>query len=214
MTTHVPRRLLLLGLPLGAAACASGEPAPLPPLVSGYRHLTPIRLNVAQIEIVEPASGVVRVDQPAPLRPDTEMRRMAEERLVPAGVGGTARFVIRAAEFRRESVAQNTGIAAIFAGEPGERLSCRVALRLELRDAEGQAAQVEAEARRSRTLPDGSSAAARRRAAEEIVRQAMDDLNVEFEFQARRVLRTWLVDTAVPAPALVEREDLGRPRPR
>ncbi|QYU70136.1 hypothetical protein J4558_08465 [Leptolyngbya sp. 15MV] len=65
--------------------------------------------------------------------------------------------------------------------------------------------------RRSRSLPDGTSATARQRAAEEIVRQAMDALNVEFEFQIRRVLRAYLVDTTVPAPEIVEREDLPRP---
>jgi hypothetical protein len=208
----IPRRALLLGLPL--AACASDEPATLPRLVQGYRHLTPLRLNVAELVIAEPAAGAVSISQPAPLRPDAEMRRMAEERIIPSGTSGSARFVIRAAEFRRERLAGSGGITAIFAGDPGERLTCRVALLLEVRSAEGQAGQVEAEARRTRTLPEGTSQPARRRAAEEIVRQAMDDLNVEFEFQLRRVLGSWLVDVAVPPPAPVETETLPRPRPR
>lgn len=208
----IPRRALLLGLPL--AACASNEPATLPRLVEGYRHLTPLRLNVAELTIAEPAAGAVVVSQPAPLRPDAEMRRMAEERIIPAGTSGTARFVTRAAEFRRERLGGSGGITAVFAGEPGERLTCRVALLLEVRNAEGQAGQVEAEARRTRTLPEGTSQAARQRAAEEIVRQAMDDLNVEFEFQLRRVLGSWLVEVAVPPPAEVQQENLPRPRPR
>jgi len=212
MGIPLPRRTLLLGLPL--AACASSEPAPLPRLIDGYRHLTPLRLNVARLDIVEPTPSVVRVTPPAPVRPEAELRRMAEERIVPSGTAGTARFVTRAAEFRRERLSGSGGITAVFAGDPGERLTCRVALLLEVRGADGQAGQVEAEARRTRTLPEGSSAAARQRAAEEVVHQAMDDLNVEFEFQLRRVLAGWLVEVAVPAPAQVQQENLPRPRPR
>jgi hypothetical protein len=210
----IPRRLVLLGLPLAAAGCATDDPAALPPLVTGYRHLTPLRLNVGEIVFPDPAAAVVRVDLPAPLRPEVEVRRMGQERLVASGTAGQARFVVRTAEFRRERLAPAGGLAGLFSGEPGERLTCRVGAELELRDAEEQAARVEAEARRSRTLPDGTSAAARLRAAEEIVRQAMDDLNVEFEFQVRRVLRAWLVEIAVPGPDAVEREDLERPPPR
>ncbi len=214
MTPTLKRRTLLLGLPLAAIGCATDEPTSLPPLVTGYRHLTPLRLNVGEIAFVDPAAAVVRVDAPAPLRPEAEIRRMGEERLIASGTAGQARFVVRAAEFRRERLTPAGGLTGLFAGEPGERLTSRVGVEFELRDAEGQAARVEAEARRTRTLPDGTSPAARQRAAEEIVRQAMDDLNVEFEFQVRRVLRAWIVDVSVPAPGAVEREELGRPAPR
>jgi hypothetical protein len=88
--------------------------------------------------------------------------------------------------------------------------------RLEIASAEGQRVGfVEAQARRQRTLPGGSSEAARRRAAEETVRQAMEELNVEFEFQIRRALRDWLVEGAAAPPPLgapggIQREDLPR----
>jgi hypothetical protein len=201
-------------LPLLLAGCATGgEPEPLPPLVTGYRHLTPIRLNVAEVDIPEPASGAVRVDQPAPLRPEAEMRRMAEERLVPMGTAGRARFLIQAAEFRRER--QSGGGGGLFSGTPGERLSVRMAARLEIVGADGQRTGfVEAEARRQRTVAGGASDGARQRAAEEVVRQAMEELNVEFEFQIRRALRAWLVEGAatapppVGAPGGIQREDL------
>ena len=60
--------------------------------------------------------------------------------------------------------------------------------------------------------------ASRPRAAEALLRNAMDDLNVEFEFQLRRVLRDWLVQVApgadgtlpAPPPAGVTREELPR----
>jgi hypothetical protein len=203
------RRFLLLALPLGACATMGDDQEPLPPLVTGYGHLTPIRLNVASIDVPTPSPGSVRVDEPAPLRPDAEMRRMAEERLSAAGTAGQARFFILAAEFRRE----RTGSGGLFAGEPGERLNIRLRCRLEIFGVDGERAGfIEAEARRMRTVPSGAGIAARRRAAEDAMRQAMEELNIEFEFQVRRALRAWLLEAA-PAtlgPGGIEREDLPR----
>jgi hypothetical protein len=213
----LPRRSLFLAFPLVAGACAGGEePAALPPLVSGYRHLTPIRLNVAEVEVVDPAAGAVRVDEPAPLRPEQEMQRMAQERLMPTGTVGRARFIVERAEFRRERLPPAGGLTGLFAGDPGERLTVLLQSRLEVLSGEGERVGfVETQARHQRTLPDGTSAAARRRAAEEAVRQAMQELNVEFEFQIRRALRPWLVEGAAPpsvplGPGGIEVEELPR----
>ena len=130
---------------------------------------------------------------------------MAEDRLVAMGTEGTARFLVSNATLVRE---------------PGDRLSCRLLCRLEILSAEGRpAAFVEAEARRTRTLSDRATMPARLRATEELVRGAMEELNVEFEFQIRRTLRAWLVEGAAPpiapsgAPAggeTIQREDLPR----
>lgn len=209
------RRTLLLALPLAVAGCGGGEPpAALPPLVTGYGHLTPLRLNVATIEVTEPVPAAVRVDEPMPLRPEREMLRMAQDRLIPMGTQGQARFLVQAAEFRRERLPAEGGLTGLFAGEPGERLTTRLQARLEVLSPEDgrRVGFVEAEARGQRTLPAGTSEADRRRAAEEVVRRAMDQLNVEFEYQVRRALRGWLVEGANPAadPAAIEREDLPR----
>ncbi|MGK7870631.1 hypothetical protein [Falsiroseomonas sp. E2-1-a20] len=207
------RRHLLkaaLGLPLLPAACASApEPPPLRPLVEGYRHLTPLRLNVLDIEIEPPLPGVVQVTEPAPMRPDVELRRMAEHRLVPIGTEGRARFVIANARFVRQRLAGG----GMFSGEPGERLTVELAVRVEILAGPEAArvAFVEAQAQRSQTVADGATPATRLRAAEDVVRQAMEAMNVEFEFQMRRTLRAWLAEGLTPnapAPVPVEREDL------
>jgi hypothetical protein len=207
------RRHLLkatLGLPL-LSACASTPPElpPLRPLVDGYRHLTPLRLNVLDIEIAPPAPGVVQVMEPAPTRPDVELRRMAEHRLVPIGTEGRARFVIANARFIRQPLPGG----GLFSGEPGERLTVELAVRVEILAGPDAArtAFVEAQAQRTQTVASGATAAARRLAAEEVVRQGMEAMNVEFEFQMRRTLRAWLaegVTPTAPAPVPVEREDL------
>jgi hypothetical protein len=148
------------------------------------------------------------VDEPAPVRPEREMLRMAEDRVAAMGTAGKARFLVQAAEFRREPLSSG-GLASVFAGQPGERLTCRLNCGLEIISPEGsRVAFVEAQAMRQRTLPDGATD--RQRAAADLVRQAMEALNVEFEFQVRRVLRDWLVEGTAPPAGGVEVEDLPK----
>ncbi|MFC7551255.1 hypothetical protein ACFQU7_01500 [Pseudoroseomonas wenyumeiae] len=68
----------------------------------------------------------------------------------------------------------------------------------------------EAEVRRSATLAD-EGPASRARAADQIVRQAMDDLNVEFEFQIRRNLRDWVMtgEPGAVSATPIQQESLG-----
>lgn len=210
------RRLMLrlpLALPVVLAGCADRDERPLPALVSGYRHLTPVRLNVLEIEIPDPAPGVVAVAPSARLRPDTEIRRMGQERLVPVGTAGSARFLVTRARFTREGLPPAGGLTSLIAGEPGERFSCELACRIEVMSAEGgRLGFAEAQARRSQSVAEGASATARSSAADAVVRLAMAALNVEFEFQIRRALRAWLVEGNQPlTPAPVEREELSRP---
>ncbi len=216
----MPTRRLLLMLPLAAAACGRREPEPataLPPLVSGYSHLTALRLNVAEVEVPEPGPGAVQVQGAAPLNPAQEMRRMAQERLLPVGASGEARFRIDRAQLLRERLPTSGGLAGAFRREQAERLSCDLLCRLEVASSDGaRTGFVQAAARRTRTLEEGIAPAASARAAEELVRQTMDELNVELEYQVRRTLRDWLVEGVAPAAAVppepVGREELPQPQ--
>jgi hypothetical protein len=201
--------LAVAGLAALSACGGREEPVAAAPTVTGYGHLTPLRLNVAEIEVAPPAEGAVQVAPPATARPEREMARMAEDRLRAVGITGTARFVVDSAVLTRAALPQSGGW---FSRDPGERLSCTLRCRVEVLSGEGRRIGfAEAEARRTRTLEDGASNAARARAMEELLRQTMDDLNVEFEYQLRRNLRAWLMDTLPSGPAggtPVEREDL------
>lgn len=201
----------LLTLPLALAACGGNRdaaPDPLPPLVTGYGYLTPIRLDVHDVLVEPPAPGVARVSQPAPLDPPAEMERMVRERIVPAGTAGSARATIRAAEFRRERLSGG----GLFAGEPAERFSVLLRIRLDVSAPDGRTGFIEAEARRQRTTESGLDQATRDREAAAVIRQAMDDLNVEFEFQIRRSLRSWIVQAVTPPSGAdgVQVEELPR----
>ena len=191
---ETPRRALLLA-PLVLTGCAAGGDEPPPPLVEGYAHLTPLRLNVREIVVEPPGLGPARrVDQPAPVDPVAEMERMARERLFAAGLSGRAVFSIETASLARQRL---SGGGFLFA--PEERATVVLRGRLEVQAGEGgPGGFATAEVRRTATGPADGSEASR---AATLVRRAMEDMNVELEFQVRRNLRPLLV-TAPPGPGV------------
>jgi hypothetical protein len=196
----MPTRRLLLLLP-ALAACAGPAETPLNPAPPRFDFLLPLRFDVGAVEHVPALPGATsRADTPAPLNPAALAAQMGRERVFAAGTEGTARFVVERATLTRS----RTGEAGLFA-QGTERLTCDIAVRVELVDAAGtRLGFARAEARRAANGPAGSAGL-----AERTVRQAMDDLNIEFEFQVRRTLRDRLV-SVTNEPGSVEREDLPR----
>jgi len=187
-------------LPFVAAGCGGSEPPPVPLAPIAYRYLTPLPLNVADIVIApsDPPGGAGDLGATLEPRPAEAVRTMGRDRLTAVGTVGGARFAVT-----RASLLRGTGI------------SCVVGCRLEILGADGgRLGFVEAEARATATGTEASRADAPAR----LLRRALDDLNVEFEFQLRRNLRAWLVVVppgtvgAVPAPppGSIAREELPR----
>ena len=207
MMPTTTRRRVALFLPLLAAACASGDTTPPLRRAPSYGYLTPLRLNVLDIEVV-PAlqSPAYRVDGPAPLSPLALAEQMGRERLVPVGTTGRARFVVDTASLIRDGASSG----GLFT-QASERLSVLVHVRVEILSSDGRRVGfTEAEVRRSASVIN-EGPASQSRNADQIVRQAMDDLNVEFEFQIRRSLRDWLMtgEPGVVPAAPIQQESLG-----
>jgi hypothetical protein len=197
----MPTRRAALLLPLLAACSGQQEPAPVLSGPMRFNHLIPLQLNVARIEVLEggPPPQVGDIGTRLSPSPAEAVRIMGQDRLLPVGTAGEARFAVTH--------------AAMIQGR--DSLTCLVGCRLEILSAEGQRMGfVEAQSRRAVSGAD----ATRPRAAEALLRQAMDDLNVEFEFQLRRALKDWLVQAtpgadgtmAAPPPAGVTVEELPR----
>ena len=207
----IGRRPALLALPplLGIAACAGSQDAPAPTRPDGYAWLTPLRLNVAAVEVADPVpGGAIRADPPTPLVPAAEVARMGRDRLSAVGMAGAARFTVETASLVRQTL----GGGGLFS-DPSERLTCILRCRVEILGADGRrVAFAEAEARQVATRPEGGASTPARNAAEVVVR-AMEDLNVEFEVQVRRSLRDWLSETATsaPTPEIIGPEPAGSP---
>ena len=196
----IARRTVLL-LPLFAAACASDEvPENFP--TPSYSYLTPLRLNVASIQIDDrtpPVPAGDRVMTLAPLRPADALKQMAIDRLAPGGTAGRAVFVIDQAWLRRV----------------GDGVEGRMSVHLDIYA--GGASRVgfaEAQVARRRVSTDTSENP--RTVLYNFVTQMMSDMNVEFEYQVRRSLKEYLQDTSItaPPPAPVQSQDLAPPVPQ
>ncbi|MBL6076510.1 hypothetical protein JMJ56_00750 [Belnapia sp. T18] len=197
----MPDRRSILLLPLLAAACGGRlEPVPLPSGPLGYKYLSPLPLNVAGIDIAEEAPSPVPGDIGARLSPSAPeaVRIMARDRLIAVGTTGQARFTVSQAQVIQSQDALTS------------LLGCRLEILSGLGSRVGFA---EAAVTRSVSGPE----AKRPNAPEALLRRAMDDLNVEFEFQLRRALKDWLSQTtpdpdggmAAPGPGQVGVEDLS-----
>jgi hypothetical protein len=190
-----------LVLPFLLAACG-GDDEPgrqkgrdFPPLRYGY--LPPLRLNVRRIDMADgfvPPSGDDEIGGASPASPGETLFAMARDRLKPVGANGQGVFQLQTASITRRRDALN-GVLAV---------------RLDVRnDDGGETGYAEARVTASRNGSIGD----RRAAAYDILKSMMDDMNVELEFQIRRQLRSWLLDTPPEPKAAEPVEKLPLPPP-
>jgi hypothetical protein len=187
---------LALALPLLAAACASDDAsAPardFPPL--RYDYLAPLDLNVASVEIG--SNFVPASDGPAalaPVPPVEVLEQMARDRLRADGSSGKAVFVV-----------DDASIVPVPGGLAGT-----MAVHLDVLTGDGTRAGY-AEARVSQVYTGPTSDT--RAVVYGLIKQMMDHMNVEFEYQVKRTLHDWLQQTqTAPPPAPVQQQELGPP---
>ncbi|MCS6921124.1 MAG: hypothetical protein NZM07_04265 [Elioraea sp.] len=215
------RRTVVAAISAVLAGCAAPAEPPRPVLRPfDYTHLLPIRLDVAEVEIVEawvPPRAPPYVDHRAPIEPRVAVRRMLEDRLQAWGRQGRARAVILEASLIEQRLPREGGVGALFTTQQSERYTLTLSVRLEVEGAAGGSGSAQATVTRTRTVAEGTSLAAREAVWHEMLVSAMDDpqgLNVEFEFQVRRALRAMLAPEGAaraPAGGGIERQDLPSP---
>jgi len=180
------RRFVLL-LPLLIACCGDNErPVParahFPPL--RYSYLPPINLNVQRVEMDEgffPSTASGEIVAQSPVDPVDTLFAMARDRLKPMATSGTARFGIRTVSIVRR----------------GNAISGELAVRLDVRDAEGTNsgyAEARATAEHTGPVPD------QRSVIYDMMKSMMDQMNVELEFQIRNKLRSWVAEPPAATP--------------
>jgi hypothetical protein len=186
-------RILVLGLAL--AACAPPPPEPLYPQIT-FRNLAPFRLAVASVELVEayqPPLRAPHVEHESPVPPAVPLRQWVGERLVAAGGAGTARATIRDARITETALPVNQDFEATLRTEQVARFDGRVELVIEVLDERGTLAGVQAEATRSRTLPEDATLRERDEILFQIAEDLANDLNRVLEENIPRHLGAYLV---------------------
>lgn len=195
MTRAFPRRPLVpLLISIALTACARHRergPA-LEPL--SYDYLTPIRLNVASVEVQQRYTpGPADLSPLAPTPPAAAIRQMAQDRLQALGTSGRAVLAVNDSSIVRR----------------GDAYEGSFAVELDIyTSADDRTAFAEARARGRRAITSGES---EREALYALTRTLMDQLNVEFEYQIRRNLRSWVLDAPAAPAEPVDEETLPPP---
>ena len=184
MTRAMPKRRLVLALPLLFAACGSPEPETYAPL--SWDYLPPIPLNVASVEVDQrffPSGVSPDVTPQAPIKPVDALRTMASERLRVFGSTGKAVFVIQDASLVRRdgAISANLIVTLAIHREGGER-----------------AAYVEARV----TRRDQGGSGSLRHSLYQTVKSMMDQMNVELEFQIRRNMKEFITEPTAASTAV------------
>ncbi|HUB12056.1 MAG TPA: hypothetical protein VMB34_08870 [Acetobacteraceae bacterium] len=177
---RLTRRASLL-LPCLLAACGGGEQT-FPPL--RYNYLPPIRLNVAGISVEQrfyPSGLPPDITSQDPVHPVEAMHAMADDRLQAVGTSGQAVFAITNAALTKR----------------GDVITCALAVELEIYPTPGvRSGFAQAVASRQHIGSVDDMAAT----LYDVTKNAMNALNVEFEYQVQRNLQPWLATTTAVQP--------------
>ncbi len=161
-----------------------------------FANLPPLVFNLAQIEIVERYVAPLRaphVGHLFPTPPMVALKIWVQDRLHAAGTSGVLRVTIGEASATMSPLETNTDIEGLFTREQAERLDARLLVTIEVVDAAGAVrGHATADARRSRTLPEGITLNERERIYEEITEALLNDYNASQEQGIRQYLGAYL----------------------
>lgn len=160
-----------------------------------FADLPPLVFDLGGIEIVEPAAArhPSDVDHLLPNPPAVAARLWADDRLQTSGHAGLLRVRIEEASARLTPLAINTDLEGLFTKEQAEQLDVRLRVTIEAVDGSGAVrGHATADARRSRTLPEGISLNERERLYDQVVAALLQDFNASQEQAIRQYLHIYL----------------------
>lgn len=196
----LPRRILLCAALTGPLAACGGDTPPRVFEAPDYSNLRKVELNVADVEIndTDPPPDPRDMALLAPNKPADVLRSMARTLLVPSASAGRAVFTVKQASI----VLQR------------DQLLGNMAVRLDVTSPDGLSHGF-AEARVTQTHEyDNDGPNATRAALDDLVRQMMTRMNVEFVYQVRNTLHAYLATTpTAPVAQPVQSETLAPPTP-
>ena len=186
--------VLLLGVAAIAAGCEIVPPRheSTPP---SFAALAPLVFDLGRIEVVErpAAPHPDDVEHLFPTPPAVAIGLWVTDRLRASGTIGVLRVTVDEASARSTPLTTNTDFEGLFTEEQAERLDLRLRVTIEAIDASGQVnGSATADAKRSRTLPEGITLTERERLYDETVKALLHDYNASQEQAIRQYLQLYL----------------------
>lgn len=156
----------------------------------GFKHLGPLKLNVARIDVVShyrPTHQSPYVEHLFPTPPAKAIQIWAKDRLRAVGKTGSARLVITKASAIEVKLTKKTGLKAAFTKQQAFRYDLAADATLELTFPNGSA-DVRAQASRFSSLGEDASINERNKVWFELTEALMGDFNAEMEKNLARFL--------------------------
>lgn len=195
MTGFIRRNWIVAAVLLLAACTDAPPPTNFPRLT--YAHHGTFALDVSEIEIVDAYQPTLRapnVDHLMPVAPAAAARQWARDRLTAAGSSGRrAVFTIDDGAVTETPLRRKSGVRGALTVDQSERYDAVLAVRLEIFDIAGRRVGVaEANARRSRSVPEDITLNAREKIWFSITETLANDLNAELDRAIPKFLGRYL----------------------
>jgi len=171
------------------ASCAVPAPSPAYPEIT-FGHLSPIRLNVAEIDIVEnyvPPHRAPNVEHNFPMTPLAAMRQWAVDRIEAAGATRRGRVIIEDARVVAVLLPIRKGLQGLFYKEQEIRYDATLEARVEVRAERGyRDSYATARVTHSRTVPEEMTLSERDQLFFAMTENLMQQLNSVLEANMRQ----------------------------
>ena len=188
-------RILLAFLVVALAACSSAPPKPGFPQIT-FTHLPPIRLDVAQVQVVEqytPPQQAPNVEHTMPVSPAAVMHRWAADRLRPVGPSGVATLAIKDASVVAQPLEKVGGVRGMLTEQQEVRYVGNLVVELQVSTAGGLGTGfASAAATRTVTAPENITLNQRDKILFELTEALARDLNATLEANIRAHLMPFL----------------------
>tara|TARA_A100001037_G_scaffold306641_1_gene353581 strand:+ start:3798 stop:4394 length:597 start_codon:yes stop_codon:yes gene_type:complete len=176
--------LLLIGL----TSCAVPAPTPTYPEIT-FSHLPTIRLNVAEVDIIEnyvPPHRAPNVDHLFPITPMAALRQWVVDRIEAAGQTRRGRVIIEDARVVAVALPVRKGLQGLFYKEQEVRYDAAMEARVEVRSDRGyRDSFATARVVRSKTVPEEMTLAEKDELFFKLTEDLIKDLNSVLEANIR-----------------------------
>lgn len=150
-----------------------------------YQHLPPIRLDVAEIVVVEAYESPKTppyIDHLFPLRPSSVAARWAKDRLQAGGRDGQATYTVRVAEAKETPLERSSGLTGIFTEDQSDRYDLIMQVDLEVLRMQPVAnGKISAQVQRSQTVGEDMTLNEREAVWYQMTESAMNELDGKLE---------------------------------
>jgi len=161
-----------------------------------FSHLPTIAFDVGYIEVVENYRSPLispNIEHNFPIPPIVAIKRWVRDRVEAVGDTGVLQISILDASARSYELETNQTIEGWFTTEQAEKIEARVEVSFKiLRNGTTQDLYANAEAERSRTLPEGASLNDRDMVYFDLTAALMNDFNATMEQSLRKYLSDYL----------------------